>query len=47
MLHAAYGSCFLVPITEILGYLAAIRLDSSYDVDEVAGNVARDVVDNG
>ena len=40
-MYADYEACLLTPITEILGFLAVVRLDSPHYVDEVAGDVAR------
>ena len=42
-LYAEYEDCLLTPITPALVFLAVKRLDSPHDVDEVAGDVARDV----
>ena len=39
-LYAEYEACFLTRITEVLGFLAVIRLDSPHNLDEVAGDVA-------
>ena len=42
-MYSEYDACLLTPITEVLRFLAGIRLDSPHDVDEVAGDVAREV----
>ena len=42
-MYDEYEACLLTPITEVLEFLAVIRLDSPHDVDEVAGDVAGDV----
>ena len=42
-MYVEYEACILTPITEVLVFLADIRLDSPHDVGEIAGDVARDV----
>ena len=42
-MYAEYEACLLTPITEVLAFLAVIRLDSPHDIEEVAGDIDLDV----
>ena len=42
-MYAEYEAFFLTSITQVLRFLAVIRLDFPHGVDKVAGDVARDV----